>query len=82
MAAALLVRVDAESGWRLAQRAVSLLVQDLAGPDSELARELLAALAPGENMLRVEAKAAMVLAVAARDLDAALALAPQVARSP
>jgi hypothetical protein len=125
--AAFLVRVDAESGWRLAQRAepldgarflacrragltllgldpvagrralheawdaaqtmsleyerqraICLLVQDLAGPDPDLARELLAALGPGENLLRGEAEAAMVLAEAARDLDAALKLAPLV----
>ncbi len=125
--AALLVRVDAESGWRLAQRtesldgarflacrragltllgldpvagrralqeawdsaqtmsleyerqrAICLLVQDLAGPDPELARELLAALGPGENLLRGEAEAAMVLAEAARSLDSALAMAQRV----
>jgi hypothetical protein len=125
--AALLVRVDAESGWRLAQRteplegarflacrragqsllgldpvagrralheawdaaqtmsleyerqrAICLLVQDLAGPDPDLARELLAALGPGENLLRGEAEAAMVLAEAARDLDAALRQARQM----
>lgn len=126
--AALLVRVDAESGWRLAQRAepldgarflacrragltllgldpvagrralheawdaaqtmsldyerqraICLLVQDLAGPDPDLARELLNALGPGENLLRGEAEAAMVLAEAARDLNAALAQARRMA---
>lgn len=125
--AALLARVDAESGWRLAkraeplagarfqacrqaglsllgsdpvagrralheaweaaqtltleherQRAVCLLVQDLAVPDPALAREMLETLPPGENLLRGEAEAAMVLAEASRDWPAALAQAARV----
>lgn len=126
--AALLARVDAESGWRLAkraeplagarfqacrwagltllgsdpvagrralheaweasqalpleyerQRAVCLLAQDLAGPDPALAREMLETLPPGENLLRGEAEAAMVLAEASRDWPAALAQAQRLA---
>jgi len=126
--AALLVRVDAESGWRLVkrveplagarfqacrlaglallgveamagrralheaweavgtmpleyerQRGISLLVQDLAGPDPALARELIGVLGPGENLLRGEAEAAMVLAEASRDLEAALMRAERMA---
>lgn len=61
------------------QKGLALLAADLAAPDPAQAQRILAGLPPGENLLRGEAQAAMVLAQAARDPQGALA---QVQRLP